>query len=198
MDSTLQRSIDALTTFFTSDAEQRQRVSARRQLWTATVKATILDTFNQIVNASPQEERGLCVLQGHLYDNFESVQIGFGSIPTGIVRRTPTGGSIGVERGATLVFGQSENGKIAVSRYPFSTELPSDVAPQREPSESVGAFEPEELTREFILNQAKEFFEWAGRTSFRRPTRVVGARSPIGFIPPRVELTDGQNGEKAP
>lgn len=193
MDAALQRSLNALRAFIETDNEQRDRVVERRRYWTETARTVILNSLTEITRAAGSHERGLYVHEGHLYDNLESLQLSFGHIRTGVFQRTAgDGGTMGAERGAALVFGQSEGGRIAVFRYPFSTTLPNEQGRAREGHEFVGAFEPEAVTRDLVLDQAKDFFDWAGSTSYRRQAPTDQRPTRIGFVPPI--LGDNDNG----
>ena len=148
------------------DHQQQTGVTARRKLWRESTKQTILDAFGEILGCYNPAGRPLFVEEGHLFENFESVQLRFGSIPTGIVKQTDSRWSRGIERGAALVLGQSDSGLIGVTRYPFCSNLPDQKAEKRDDYDHVGLYEPAKVTRQFVMDQAKEFFEWAGRTSY--------------------------------
>jgi hypothetical protein len=186
MDAAIKQAVETLHELVKEDDQQQNRVAARRELWGQTTKQAVLDAFIEIIGCYNQAGRPLFVDEGHFFQNFESVQLRFGSIPTGIMKQTDYRTSIGIERGAALVFGQSESGSIGVTRYPFCSDLPDEKAERRDDYDHVGLYEPEEVTREFVLNQAKEFFGWAGRTSYRA-TPDLGNKRSIGFLPPPIE-----------
>lgn len=128
-------------------------------------------------------ERGLVVIQDQLqtYENFDSVQIGFGSISTGIVRRAGNVSGVGIERGASLVFSQSESGMVAVIRYPFRTELPG-LDTQKSDEELIAILEPDNVTYDGVLELVASFFDWAPSTTIRAETL---SKKQIGFWAPK-------------
>jgi hypothetical protein len=176
MDAVLQQAVDALEKFAKNDAQAHARVLKRREIWASTRK-TIENAFTDIIQQSGRHERGLHVFATRKFNNFEVVQLHFGKIPTGISEEN----AMGIETGAALVFGQGESGKIVVHRYPFITELPSEARATNPQHIFIGTYEPEEVTREFVLNSAKEFFVWAAQTTYR--TREKEDRR-MGFFPP--------------
>jgi hypothetical protein len=186
MDAALKQTVEALQKLVKDDDQQQIRVAARRELWGQSTKETILDAFKEILGCYNPTGRPLFVDEGHLFQNFESVQLRFGSIATGIIKHTDNRRSVGIERGAVLVFGQSESGLIGVVRYPFCSDLPGEKAGGRDAWEHVRDYEPEEVTREFVMDQAKEFFGWAGPTSYGATPDLRNKRS-IGFLPPPIE-----------
>src|SRR5882724_2212434 len=172
----------ALREFVAADVSGWSKIAIRREAWPET-SARIVGALKEVGDKQPASDRGLHVLATLKYKHFGTVQLQFGHAKTGIVEQVPGRTSMGVERGASLVFGQSESGLIAVQRYPFRTELPGDSGGAREP-DFVEAFEPSALDRERVLALTAAFFTWALGTTISHPDARSKGR--IGFSPPFV------------
>lgn len=189
MDTVLQSAVDAFHAFVANDERQLQRVSERRHLWENTTRATIENGLNELTSAAKNGRR-LVVSHGQRFENFELMQINFGKIPTGVRLREGSRVSNGFEIGAALVFGQGECGRVSVVRYPFCTELPNQRPSHAGTHDFVGSFEPEYITRAFVLDQAREFIVWASRTPHWSSEMQEERR--VGFVPPRLTKHDGE------
>jgi hypothetical protein len=179
MDEDFRKVTDAIMRFEVNDDAGVTAIVARRQAW-FNAKEILLATLNTLVKGAPKSRRGLYVSSGAAFEHFDGVQLGFGSVPTGITRRTSSSTSLGVESGPTLVFGQSESGLVVALRYPAETTLP-DERRSNAPNEFIEALEPAAISRELILKIATEFFEWAPTVILNGS--IAGGRRPIGFSP---------------
>jgi len=179
MDEDFRAAQDAITRFEAADAAGLATIEARRRSWPA-AKEVLFATLNGLLKGAPNSRRGLYVSSGELFENFDGVQLAFGSVSTGILRRTQTRRSLGVERGPTLVFGQSESGLVAVQRYPAETTLPDERRTSAD-AEFVESIEPSTIAPVLVLRIVKEFFEWAPTVVLAGST--AGKKRPIGFSP---------------
>ncbi len=190
MDKDLQKAVEALEHFNSSHEEGWAAIKRRREAWSG-AKATIMLALNELLASGPSKtHRRLYLTEGKPFEHFDGVQIRFGSIPTGLVAHSDRGTSHGIEKGPTLVFGQSETGLIGVLRYPAETRLPNEpAAPVQE--EFVETLEPEAVTRTTVLRIATEFLGWSCVATLAGGTS--GTKRPIGFIP-KLALTDDEPG----
>ena len=176
--------------------EEEKRVHTRRDLWNQTTKKTIHDTLQEILRKCKMPDRGLLVDVGGEYDNLELVQLRFRTIPSGLRLKTETGAAYGVSAGAVLVFGQSELGEIGVTRYPLISSLPGERRGERNVYYRVGTFQPEDVTREFVLKEANDFIDWAAQQFSSKSNELTNNRDDqvqltkkqgIGFLPQPIE-----------
>lgn len=183
-------------------SEEARRVYTRRDLWNQTTKKTIDDALQEILKSCKMPDRKLIVDVGAKYENFGLVQLRFGTIPSGLSLTTAKGFDHGVSRGAVLVFGQSELGEIGITRYPFISSLPGEQREEDRVYYHMGIFQPEDVTRDFVLKQAKDFIDWAAQQFSTRPNELTNDRDDpdrqlrrkqsIGFLPPPIESKDNE------
>jgi hypothetical protein len=180
MDEKLEKALKALNRFDSQEASGWSSIGQRRQAWPA-AKNTLMDTINELLaKAPPKPFRQLYLSGGGPYEHFDGIQITFDFVPTGIAKVTSHSKSVGLERGPTLVFGQSESGRIGVVRYPAESTLPGE---QRRGSEGeyIETVEPEAIDRSTVLRIVTEFFDWSCNAT------LAGSRSAkerrIGFLP---------------
>jgi hypothetical protein len=184
-DDHLLGALEALAMFAEKDNRGLSIIAERRKVW-PDVRDTILKALAELQAASPvftqsaTFPRGLWVHNRHesRNDNFDTVQVTFGHYPTGVVLRSKDRERWGIERGAALVFGQSESGHIVVARYPFVTELGSTDRPSRE-GKAVVVWEPAAVTRECVLDVVAEFLRWAATMAMRNTEAEAGSPEPL-------------------
>jgi hypothetical protein len=190
MDKDLQKTVEALEHFNLSHEEGWAAIKRRREAWPG-AKATIMAALNELLATGPSKtHRRLYLTEGRPFEHFDAVQIRFGSVPTGLVSNSDRRTSHGIEKGPTLVFGQSEPGLICVLRYPAETRLPNEP-PAPIQDEFVETLEPEAVTRTTVLKIATEFLGWACDATLAGGTS--GTRRPIGFMP-KLTLMDDEPG----
>lgn len=181
---------------------EEKQVYARRDTWQQVTKHLIRDSLQEILKSCRIPDRKLFVDEGRKYENFELVQLRFGSVPSGLRSNTMKGSSEGVSEGAVLVFGQSEFGEIGITRYPFISIFPDNKSGERG-AYHIGTFKPEDFTRDFVLSQAKDFIVWASQNfsthaddlmgnldSRNDPNFQLPSKQGLGFLPPPIKQGD--------
>jgi len=188
MDDALHHATESVRRFDEADALGLARVDARRQLWTDQTEKTIVAAFREL-SAAAACERNLLTWPPHGDEHLRAAQLSFGPAHTGILRRFENGVVAGIENGAGLVMSQAISGRVAVVYWPFKSRIDGQVLASADPY-VVGTFEPECVTREFVLEHAAKFLTWATSYSFRTMTTVE--RELIGFPRPRMEPEEGR------
>jgi hypothetical protein len=181
------RAANALSEFLSIDQAQEHLISKRRAAW-PTARDVLLGVLKPFA-ASVSGERRAYVQAFQQFENFGSVQFWFGSIKTGILKREGTGASLGIERGAAIVFGQGESGRVHVTFYPFETELPNMDCGSRDGHLST-VVEPEVVTAAWVDGQVASFIDWAQRTTYRAVSPKQDRK--IGF-----QVEDERGGEQS-
>lgn len=168
-----------LAAFVEEDKRQAEAVKKRREDWPS-ARQTLLEVLQPIA-ASVGGDRKAYVRAFQAFENFGSVQFWVGNIPTGLAERDDSGGgSLGVERGAAVVFGQTESGRVSVVYYPFRTELP-DGRDGELTFHVAKTVEPSVVSPDWVDAQVRDFVEWAAKTTFRAASPTNERR--IGFSP---------------
>ncbi|GAB4044801.1 hypothetical protein [Spirosoma jeollabukense] len=131
-----------------------KQTDSYRQEWQDTTKPRLIEVLTSIQN---EVKIGWLVQTVSQITNLENINIQFGAQKSGITKNDNINQSYRhfVKQGASLLFGQTANGEIAVVvTYPFIEEWVT-----QKPAEVIDRVPPHSITEDFIRLQVEKFLD---------------------------------------
>lgn len=156
--------LERLTKLGPKMMQAQSEVREKRKVWNRVADEIILSALKEVIDAMLLDEY-VWARRIRLFSNFESVQLSFAKRPNGIDDGDERGGSLGIEHGASLVFGQTTFGDVVVMAYPHHQELPKEGRNHVEPYFGPRFASPADITRLDVLKIVESFMRFACRSS---------------------------------